>query len=80
LTQTPLQSLKPLLQTMPQVPPIQLALPLLGVGQTLLQPPQLLGSVFSLTHAPPQLEKPTAQLMPQAPEVQTAVELATAWH
>jgi hypothetical protein len=50
--QAPLQSVEPSAQTLPHVPATQVAVPLTGVEQTLLQSPQWLTSVARLTSQP----------------------------
>jgi hypothetical protein len=52
------------LQVMPQIPPLQIAVPLAGVGQTFPQLPQLLGLVCSSTQVPEQFIWPEGQQMP----------------
>ena len=73
-TQAPPQSVKPALQTMPQVPLTQVAEPCAGVGQTWPHVPQLL-TLFA-TQAPPQGMKPALQTKPQVPLVQVAEPFA----
>ncbi len=56
---------KPVLQTNPQVPPVQAGLALVtSVVQTLPQAPQLLLSQQVATHAPSQTTSPSAQQRP----------------
>ena len=74
----------PGLHAMPQLPPLQLAVPFWD-GQGAPQPPQWLGSVFRFRSQPfaaerSQFPNPVLQLMPHAPLVQLAmppVELQT---
>jgi hypothetical protein len=53
LTQLPLQLVYVLLQVKPQIPPLQVAVPLAGAEQTAKHLPQLAGSVLVLTHLVP---------------------------
>ena len=80
----PSQLPKPALQTMAHWPPAQVAVPLVD-GQTLPQPPQLLGLDCTLTSQPSkglplQFEKPVLQTNPQVPPLQVGVEFGPTGH
>jgi hypothetical protein len=71
-THAPLQSVNPVLQTKPHVPPTHVAVALGGVGHGVQDVPQVAGLVL-LTQTPPQLWNPALQAMPQVPLTHVAV-------
>jgi hypothetical protein len=69
---TPPQLENPLLQLMPQSPPLHVGLPLAGGAQPLSHPPQLAVSELVSTQTPPQFSWPEPQLLVHSPSEQTS--------
>lgn len=67
---------KPVLQTKPQPPALQVAVPLAGAVQALPQLPQLFGSVAVAMQALPHFVYPLSQAKPQAPDAQVGLPFA----
>jgi hypothetical protein len=80
LTQTPAQSLNPVLQETPQAPFAHVALPLDGTEHAMPQPLQLAGSVLVSTQAVPHFVVPDAQVISHLPAEQTSVALQAVPH
>ena len=74
--------MRPPLQVIPQVLPVQVAVEFAGCGHTMPQPLQLLVSDDVLVEQSPVLQfaKPGLQKKPQVPPVQVAVPLVTSGH
>jgi hypothetical protein len=73
LVQAPWHRLKPAVQVMPQLVPLQVAVPFGSVGQAAQEVVPQLFTLVSGAHAPEQRWKPAAQVMPQLVPLQVAV-------
>ena len=78
-TQLPPQSWKPALHAIPQLVPLQVAVPFPGTGQAVQDVPHVAVLEFD-THVPPQLWNPALHAIPQLVPLQVAVPFGGTGH
>ena len=72
----PPQFVNPALHRMPQLTPMQVAVPFFGCGQVVPQPPQFRTSFEVRTQIPAQSVKPASQVTPHLDALQVGVPLS----